>query len=706
MATAERNITPATTRPSPWHEGELALQRSVGVAERMDEVGRRIIRDYLLDQHRDFYPLLPFVVLGTVDAAGDAWATLRAGRPGFLQAPDEKRLHLAIAPDTGDPAEAGMADGEAIGLLGIDLHTRRRNRLNGKVHRSDGAGFDLLVEQSYGNCPQYIQRRDFSISRDPATPSGTAPQILDALDDHARAMIAAADTFFVASYVDGDRAGTGTGRQVDVSHRGGRAGFVRIGADGVLTIPDFAGNLLFNTLGNILVNPKAGLSFADFATGDLLQLTGDAEVILASPEIAAFQGAERLWRFKPRRILYRPDALPLRWSFNDDGWSPNALMTGSWDEAASRLQAIKLAQTWRPFRVEKIVDESSVIRSFHLAPTDAAGLIPHQAGQHLPIRVTPAIPGKPGAEAPVLRTYTLSVAPSDGLYRISVKREGLISRYLHDVVKEGDLIETRAPAGNFTIDTAARRPSVLVAGGIGVTPMLAMLRQIVFEGLRTRGVRPTWFFYAAHDKAERAFDREIEALVTAANGAVHLVRILSDTQGATAEQDYDIAGRIDMNLLRARLPFDDYDFYLCGPSSFMQAIYDGLRGLNIADTRIHAEAFGPASLQRKPDEGAPVKPRRKPATESVPVAFLKSGKEARWTPASGSLLALAEERGLSPEFSCRGGSCGTCHTRLISGAVSYTTPPTAEIAEGEVLICCSVPAAPDDGGGDRLQLDL
>jgi len=702
MATAEKNITPSPERPSPWHEGELALQRSVGVAERMDEVGRRIIRDYLLDQHRDFYAQLPFAVLGTVDAAGDAWATLRAGRPGFLQAPDEKRLHLTLPRDVGDPAEAGMADGEAIGLLGIDLHTRRRNRLNGKIrrpngHSNDDGGFDLLVEQSYGNCPQYIQRRDFSVSHDLALPSGTVPQILDALDARARAMIAAADTFFVASYVDG----TGTGRQVDVSHRGGRAGFVRVGADGVLTIPDFAGNLLFNTLGNILINPKAGLTFADFTTGDLLQLTGNAEVILASPEIAAFQGAERLWRFKPRRILYRPDALPLRWAFDADGWSPNSLMTGSWDEAASRLQAIKLAQTWRPFRVEKIVDESSVIRSFHLAPTDAAGLIPHLAGQHLPIRVTPA-----GATAPVLRTYTLSVAPSDGLYRISVKREGLISRHLHDVIKKGDLIETRAPAGNFTIDTAARRPAVLVAGGIGVTPMLAMLRQIVFEGLRTRGVRPTWFFYAAHAKAERAFDREIEVLVAAAKGAVHLVRVLSDTQGATAEQDYDIAGRIDMNLLRAKLPFDDYDFYLCGPSSFMQAVYDGLRGLNIADARIHAEAFGPASLQRKPDAGAPVKPQRKPATEPVPVAFLKSGKEARWTPESGSLLALAEERGLSPEFSCRGGSCGTCHTRLLAGAVSYTTPPTAEIAEGEVLICCSVPAAPDDGGGARLQLDL
>ncbi len=124
-------------------------------------------------------------------------------------------------------------------------------------------------------------------------------------------MIAVADTFFVASYVD---RGSGQ-RQVDVSHRGGRPGFVRVGSDGVLTIPDFAGNQFFNTLGNLLVNPRAGLVFVDFATGDLLQLSGDAQVVLDDPQIAAFEGAERFWRFTPRRAVYRPGAVPLRWTF-------------------------------------------------------------------------------------------------------------------------------------------------------------------------------------------------------------------------------------------------------------------------------------------------------------------------------------------------------------------------------------------------------
>jgi predicted pyridoxine 5'-phosphate oxidase superfamily flavin-nucleotide-binding protein len=317
---------------SPWHEGELAMQRSAGSAEKLAARGHLLLRDHLIDQHRQFYPLLPFIVAGAVDRQGDAWATILSGAPGFLQAPDPHRLSIAAVRDPQDPADDGMNDGDAVGLLGIELHTRRRNRLNGLVRRTSAEAFDVAVQQSFGNCPQYIQLREFAFARDPATPSGETPRELDRLDDRARDMIDSADTFFVASYVDdADR-----GRAVDVSHRGGRPGFVRIGADGVLTIPDFSGNRFFNTLGNLIANPKAGLLFVDFETGDLLQLTGDAEVITESPEIASFQGAERLWRFASRHILYRAGALPLRWTFQQDGWSPQSLRTGTWAHAGGQ----------------------------------------------------------------------------------------------------------------------------------------------------------------------------------------------------------------------------------------------------------------------------------------------------------------------------------------------------------------------------------
>jgi len=678
--------------PSPWHAGEVALQRSAGVAEKMASRGR-VVRDHLIDQHREFYPQLPFVLAGAVDAGGDAWATILTGKSGFMHAPDPSRLHIAAARDPNDPADGGMNDGDAIGLLGIELHTRRRNRLNGTVRRQSAGAFDVTVAQSFGNCPQYIQLRDFEFVRDPATPAAAPRRHLDHLDDRARAMIAEADTFFVASYVDDADAG----REVDVSHRGGKPGFVRLGDDGVLTIPDFAGNLFFNTLGNLIANPKAGLLFVDFETGDLLQISGDAEIILDSPEIAAFQGAERLWRVTPRRIVYRAGALPLRWTFQQDGWSPNSLLTGSWEQAAQRQKAAALAKQWRQFRVARIVEESTVIRSLHLEPVDGAGLIPHQAGQHLPIRLIPA-----GAAAPAMRTYTLSAAPFDSAYRISVKRQGLVSNHLHGL-RAGDLIEARAPAGQFTIDAGEQRPAVLLAAGIGITPMLAMLRQIVYEGLRTRRIRPTWLFYAARSKAERAFDREIQELVARAGGAVRLVRLLAEKADAVEGRDYEVGGRIDIALLRAALPFDDYDFYLCGPGPFMQSLYDGLRGLNVQDARIHAEAFGPASLRRT---GSAIATDAPAAKAPVAVAFVKSGKEARWTPEAGSLLELAESQGLAPDSSCRGGSCGTCRTKVIAGAVAYLKRPAFQVAEDEALICCAVPAASEEGSDGRMQLDL
>jgi predicted pyridoxine 5'-phosphate oxidase superfamily flavin-nucleotide-binding protein len=317
---------------SPWHTGELAIQRSIGVAERMDALGRSSLRNFLLDQHREFYPLLPFIALGTVDSAGDAWATLRAGRPGFLSSPDTKTLSFHLGRDANDPADVGMNDGDSIGALGIDLSTRRRNRLNGTVRRNGTTGFSIEVIQSFGNCPRYIHNRNPIFTRDAETPATSPPQISSALHAHARAMIAEADTFFVASYVDTE----GGTRQVDVSHRGGKPGFARIDQDGTLTIPDFNGNLFFNTLGNFLVNPKAGLVFVDFSTGDELSLSGDAKVILDSPEISAFHGAERLWQFRPRRVVFRKDALPLRWS--DGRASPHSLRTGDW-ETAERLQA-------------------------------------------------------------------------------------------------------------------------------------------------------------------------------------------------------------------------------------------------------------------------------------------------------------------------------------------------------------------------------
>ncbi|QEI06537.1 flavin-nucleotide-binding protein [Pigmentiphaga aceris] len=299
----------ASTSPTfPWHAGEIQLQQRVGVAKRMLELGPRWIRQTVPEQFQDFLSYLPFVVVGAVDAEGNAWASLLAGEAGFVHATDARHVSIAMPRDASDPADVGMSDGLSMGLLGIDLAHRHRIRVNGKVRRTTDDSFSIEVAQSFGNCPQYIHPRHIEQHAPAADVTVRRAQYMTQLDPALAAMVTQADTFFVASYADTD-----DGRQVDVSHRGGRAGFVHVGNDGVLTIPDYAGNRFFNTLGNLLVNPRAGLLFVDFASGSLLHLTGDAEVMPDRVGTADFPGAERLWRFTPRQVVYRANALPLRW---------------------------------------------------------------------------------------------------------------------------------------------------------------------------------------------------------------------------------------------------------------------------------------------------------------------------------------------------------------------------------------------------------
>ncbi|KAB0488418.1 hypothetical protein SAMN04490202_5580 [Pseudomonas reinekei] len=675
-------------RSSPWHEGELTLQRAVGAVDMMVGVGQRqMSRTWMPDQHREFYSQLPFVVLGAVDRQGDVWATLRTGQPGFMISPTPEVLQIKLEPQPNDPAHEGMQPGDAIGMLGIELHTRRRNRMNGNVLRALDDRIEIVVTQAYGNCPRYINLRQYEFVEETAD----IAQELTVTDPLIRRMVTSADSFYVATYVVRDDQ-----NQVDASHRGGKAGFVRMEEDGSLTIPDFSGNLFFNTLGNILLNPRAGLTFINFENGDLLQMTGTAEVLLDDPEIAAFQGAERLWRFTPQRIVHRQAALALRWADQAEGESLNSTMTGSWEQAAERLEAEALRTHWRPLRVARIVDESRSIRSFYFESCDGVGLPRFEPGQHMPVRLL--LDGQP----PTIRTYTVSSAPSDQFLRISVKRDGVVSSHLHDRIQVGDLIEARAPQGHFTVQPSERRPLVLLGAGVGITPMLSMLREVVYEGKRINRMRPTWVLQSSRSVDDLAFREEFEELVARAGDKVKVLRVVSQPPTEGGGESYDLAGRIDVELLKTLLPLNDYDFYLCGPGSFTQALYDGLRKMRIPDDRIHAETFGPSTLVRDAEVSVPAALQVPIASEPVKVLFATSGKEARWEPGTGTLLELAEARGLNPEFSCRGGSCGTCTTKMTSGQVHYLNTPEQGLAADEVLICCAVPAA----GSETLVLDI
>jgi ferredoxin-NADP reductase len=286
----------------------------------------------------------------------------------------------------------------------------------------------------------------------------------------------------------------------------------------------------------------------------------------------------------------------------------------------------------------------------------------------------------------------LSDAPNGRRYRISVKRDGVASGWLHEHLAVGSRIEIMGPRGEFVFDVSAQRPAVLLSAGIGITPMIAMLNDLLVNGNRSRHPYPVYFIHGARNQSEHAFAAHVRALEQGyGNVGVH-VRYSQPDLGQPGM--HDSVGHVDIELLKELLPFGDYDFYLCGPAPFMQQMYDGLRALNVAPDRIRYEAFGPATVRR---EAAPV------AGAVVPVRFARSDVTLQWDASKGSLLELAESHGIDAPSSCRSGVCGSCATPLLAGGVRYTRECAAPVGQGEVLMCSCVPQA---GAPELLTLDL
>lgn len=273
--------------PTPFHTGELHAQRLAGV-----EPFAPPIRNRMPDQHRTFFPLLPFVAVAVADADGWPLATLVEGPPGFAASPDPARLDVAALPAPDDPVRARLAAGAPVGMLGIDLGTRRRNRLNGVLAQVGADGFAVDVVQSFGNCPRYIHVR--SLAPVKRTPGAVTAFGAD-LPARARDMLGQAATLFVASASGADAQGAAAG--LDISHRGGPAGFARLEGD-VLSVPDYAGNRYFNTLGNFMAEPRAAIVLTDFSTGDVLQLQGVVDVDWTAADLERTPPVERTWRFR------------------------------------------------------------------------------------------------------------------------------------------------------------------------------------------------------------------------------------------------------------------------------------------------------------------------------------------------------------------------------------------------------------------------
>lgn len=301
----------------PFHDGELALQERYGVRDKVARFGLRGIRPFMPEEHRDFLEQLPFVFVATLDGSGAPWASIAWGLPGFTSAQTPTRLEIGGHFAPGDPALRNLVPGTPVGLLGIDLETRRRNRINGLISARHGAAFSIDVTQSFGNCQKYIHARRARFRRNPFEPGNPGTSVESAvLSEEARRIVSGADTFFIASR-SAHPARRELGQGVDVSHRGGLPGFVTVDDDVAgsrLTFPDYVGNFLFNTLGNIATDPRVGLLFLDFSRGGALWLSATAEIVWDGPTVRAVSGAERLVRVSIVRGVLSDDAVPFSWT--------------------------------------------------------------------------------------------------------------------------------------------------------------------------------------------------------------------------------------------------------------------------------------------------------------------------------------------------------------------------------------------------------
>ena len=288
-----------------YHLGELEVQARAGVQQQAERVGK-IISSAMPLAAQEFLRRQPFVVLSSVDTRGQVWVSMLTGKPGFMHAANDRVVAIDSAVPEHDPLRENLQANPNIGVLAIEFATRRRMRVNGQGSLSDN-GVMIHAQQVYSNCPKYIQARDWKFA--PAVPAPIMAQRSDVLDAEQQAWIRQADTFFIGTFHP--EAGA------DASHRGGNPGFVRVLDEKTLLWPDYRGNSMFNTLGNVSAYPQAGLLFLNFDTGATLQLTGTAKIIWDMHHAEEFPGAQRLVEFQCNEVIETQSVIPLRWRFHD-----------------------------------------------------------------------------------------------------------------------------------------------------------------------------------------------------------------------------------------------------------------------------------------------------------------------------------------------------------------------------------------------------
>ena len=355
------------------------------------------------------------------------------------------------------------------------------------------------------------------------------------------------------------------------------------------------------------------------------------------------------------------------------------------------IEAKQLNLSWNGFRKFKVTSkekETSDITSFYLAPHDGKELPEFLPGQFLTFQIP--VPTQPH---PVIRCYSLSDSPfHPERYRVSIKRvlaprdnpsspPGLISNYFHDSLNENDIVDVKAPSGHFHLSMAKKFPVVLLAGGVGITPLLSMLNAITEMGSQ----REVWFFLGVRNKKDHVMKEHLE-MVARENENVRL-RVFYSAPGETdvLDEDYHVKGRVNVENLKTILPSSNFDYYICAPPPMVKDLRKDLADWGVPKKNIHFEAFGPATVK-----GCKAEPGKASGVK-INIQFEKSGKTLVWDSKSESLLDFAELNGISIDSGCRAGNCGTCLTAIKHGKVELVGEPGSEPEAGSCLTCISIP---------------
>ncbi|KEP47036.1 FAD-binding oxidoreductase [Rhizoctonia solani 123E] len=627
----------ATTGVLGWHPGELAMQSKLNYVQAV-QFSYTMVRDHLPIQHRTFHTSnIAFLPITTLDSESRPWVSLissKSGKPGFVESPSEVELVVNADVWDGDPVRENLREGKnkLVAGVGVEWATRRRNKIAGMVRNVDWDGtsmkLELKVTQTLGNCPKYISIRTVE-------PSTTSPRVVyhkptlgpdEQLPDDVVDFIHRADTIFVGTtYVADPSQEERFPSHLGTNHRGGRAGFVRVRKDGLtLVVPDYSGNRFMNSLGNVQATPLAGITILDFSTGDILYLTGRAENVFDQPARDIMDRTNLLTLVTTTGYTFVQNAVPAR---QVPGTQP---VPSPYSPPVRYLVEEKPkgnVEDGTTLLLERIQLHSSDLATFWFAPSTHVAVKPGQAAI---IDMSPFVGAREyahmarqaGQELSLnddgIRTWTVSGQSPSGALQLTIREKpgGYVTSRLFAIASKMEqmmpgLLEDTRPAGlqvslvgidgDFMLPSEGKR-LLWVAGGVGITPFLAMLKGMARTGERWDVV----LLLAVRRGDVEVFGRLVSEALSELGSTLLKLRVIVHSNGSRNDLSVNFGTLPDgskvpfithnSRITQADLASENVDVqgrevYVCGPLEMEELAIKGLQLVGIDPKSVHRENF-------------------------------------------------------------------------------------------------------------------